>query len=240
MTAELLEQDRQTGFVRQLEDTGLSVVTDLQVDSDRLLIAFGGLKGFRAIPPLEFSTITRDMPTKKIFLRDFRQAWYQGGLLGVAEDVDSIASYLHAHIREQRVSQVVTIGNSMGGYAALLFGAMLNAQAAIAIAPQTFLGFWRRLSCGDVRWLSQMQQARRANRNPLYLNLRHYFARHPGRDGKFYVYYSGYFDALHAWNLKGLGVELRYTPGSGHDLVRKMRETGQLKKIILDNLVPSA
>jgi pimeloyl-ACP methyl ester carboxylesterase len=225
-------------FLQQLDDPACAVATDFETESDRLLIAFGGIKGFKIIPPFEFLNLTRELPTRKIFLRDFDQVWYQNGLTGVAGDVDGIASFLRETIRAQRIRRVVMIGNSMGGYASILFGALLDVDAVIAFAPQTYIDFWKRLFTLDVRWRAQIRKAQQAGCNPAYLDLRSLLREWPERKGAYHLYYSAFdpFDTLHALNVIGRGVSLHPYAQGGHKLVRHLRDSGALKRILLDAL----
>jgi len=224
------------GFVKELEASSQALVTDFSPSSESLLIAFGGIKGFRAIPPLEFATITQDIPTKKIFLRDFSQSWYQAGLPGQTKSLEETASLLRQHIHEQGIRHLVTVGNSMGGYAALLFGALLGAQVALAFSPQTYLHPAKRLLSLDFRWQKQMRRAQEACQNPLHLDLRSYFLQQPARPKRVEIYYSGLWDSLHALNLRGLGMNLHHHLQGSHNLVRQLRQTGALREIILHAL----
>jgi hypothetical protein len=177
------DKSTRPGFVRRLEETHSPVITDYLAESDVMLVAFGGIMGFRAIPPVEFWRITQNTPAKKIFLRDLSQAWYQAGLPALAVYIDGIADYLRRQVDEQKPKRLVMIGNSMGGYAALLFGLLLNADVSISIAPQTFLGLARRVSCLDFRWFPQLWRAARYNRNRLHLDLRQFFCSRPALKG---------------------------------------------------------
>ncbi len=221
-------------YLRELEETASPLVKDYAAKSDRMLIAFGGIKGFRAIPPYEFWNITREIEVKKIFVRDFSQAWYQAGLPGIASDVDSMAKFLKAEVRSQNVRHLTLLGNSMGGYAALLFGNLLEADTSIAIAPQTFLNQVERLRHLDFRWFRQMCQAQKYNHNPQHLNLKE-LLRTPRTHQDLQVHYNGFFDSAHAHHLRDCAnVRLIHHPDGGHDLVRHLRKNGQLKQIILN------
>lgn len=44
------------------------------------------------------------------------------------------------------------MGTSAGGYAALLFGYLLEADTAVAFAPQTFISPQERKRYGETRW----------------------------------------------------------------------------------------
>ena len=78
-------------------------------------------------------------PVNRILLRDNRNAWYHRGVPGLGSDVDEVAASLKDFVRSIRPSRVVTIGQSMGGYASLMFGALIGADKSIAFGPLSFL-----------------------------------------------------------------------------------------------------
>lgn len=225
-----------SGFVGELEASSQPLVTEFAPESSAMLIAFGGIKGFRAIPPLEFATITRHIPTKKIFLRDFSQSWYQSGLPGQTDSLLATADLLRQHIQQQEIRHLVTVGNSMGGYAALLFGALLKADVILAIAPQTYLTPLKRLLSLDFRWQPQVSRAQKACPTPTHLDLRAYFEQNPLTCPQAHLYFSGGWDALHALNLCGKGIHLHYRAQGSHNLVRHLRQSGELKEMITQAL----
>ena len=62
-----------------------------------------------------------------------RRAW------GETSTFDSMIAELQAEIRALKPARVVTIGSSMGGYAAVRAGIALNADLAIAFSPQVII-----------------------------------------------------------------------------------------------------
>ena len=119
-------------------------------DSDVLLVAFGGLNRQIGIPPFEFMRLTGETPVKKLFVRDPRQAWYHRGLPGYSDTLEETATVLAE--RTRGAARTVVTGNSAGGYAALLFGELLGADAIVCFAPQTTLRMAALHELGDRRW----------------------------------------------------------------------------------------
>lgn len=68
----------------------------------------------------------------RIHVRDPLQAWYLRGVAGLGADVAGTASALATVIDELRPSRVVTLGQAMGGYGAILFGRLLRADRVVA------------------------------------------------------------------------------------------------------------
>ena len=67
-------------------------------DSRTLLLAFGGMVGRIGIPPFEFFSLTGEMPVKRLFVRDLRQAWYHRGIPGHGASLPEVADSLRAMI----------------------------------------------------------------------------------------------------------------------------------------------
>ena len=108
---------REAGMVSSLDEPG-----------NVALVLFGGRNSQMGLqPPFEFFRLTQDLPVKRIFLRDHEQAWYHRGVRGAGNSVDEVAERLAQLFVQAKIDKVVMVGNSMGGYAALLFGNLLGA-----------------------------------------------------------------------------------------------------------------
>lgn len=112
-------------------------VVQHQVGSQNLVMAFGS-KGqgiFSRRPELSGTLVNSGADC--LFFRDFLQAWWFHGLLGISQDVPSTVAYLRGRIEGGGYRRVVTTGTSMGAYAAILFGVLLGVERIVAFAPQT-------------------------------------------------------------------------------------------------------
>ena len=75
-----------------------------------------------------------------IFARDVTHSWYHRGLSpDHSEGFTSVLKALAAEIELVQPREVVMLGSSMGGYAAIRAGIMLRATAIIAFSPQVLL-----------------------------------------------------------------------------------------------------
>ena len=116
---------------------------------ETLVITFGGLtQGFPGVvtpgrAQHEFVGVCRRLGTPHaLFVRDPFQSWYLRACLTEDGDVDPYASLialLRHEVAVLRPTRIVTIGASMGGYAAIRAGAALGAHTTIAFGPQIFL-----------------------------------------------------------------------------------------------------
>lgn len=73
----------------------------------------------------EFYRARINKATKHIYLRDLNRKWYSEG---INKDLDSFEKVLEFLRAETKGTKIITIGSSMGGYAAVLFGILLNAE----------------------------------------------------------------------------------------------------------------
>jgi hypothetical protein len=211
---------------------------DFTPDSSRLVITFGGLPGrqlahgsFAEEPgaAFEFAQSLRRVPVKKMFVRDHAAAWYHRGVRDAGPDIDSVAAYLRGLVADAAVDDVVLIGNSAGGYAALLFGALLGGEVH-AFSPQTFIDPKLRERHGDNRWsgfieaIGDRMDSRYADLVPVLET----------GTGRFHVYYpSAGPDVIHAERLDHLHqVALHQIECGGHALVRRLRRSGWLQAFV--------
>jgi acetyl esterase/lipase len=146
----------------------------------------------------------------------------------VGTDIDAVAERLREITAD--AEEVVMIGNSAGGYAALLFGALLGAEVH-AFSPQTFIDPALRQLHEDTHW-SLFLDALGDDLDSRYADLLPLLAQ---GDGPFHVYYPAAerIDALHAERLADLTqVTLHAFYYGGHGLVRALRAVGWLRSFV--------
>ena len=68
-----------------------------------------------------------------IFFHDIYNSYYNKGLYGLSNSVDTTSYYINNIIKEY--TNVIFIGYGIGGYAALLYGSILNITSVIVIYP---------------------------------------------------------------------------------------------------------
>jgi hypothetical protein len=105
-----------------------------------LIIIFGGLHlKSGGILPFEFlQSLTKWFPNiSKKFYIDLNQCWYHEGIKDITSSIEETKGYLREVITPYKT--VVFIGTSAGGYAAILFGSLLNVTSILAFIPQTML-----------------------------------------------------------------------------------------------------
>ena len=71
--------------------------------------------------------------SKHIFVRDIFKQWYLAGINTKIDTPEKLTAFLR---EETKGYHIVTIGSSAGGYAAALYGSLLNADYALTFNPQ--------------------------------------------------------------------------------------------------------
>lgn len=108
------------------------------INSDVLLICFSS-----ALPLpndenfFEWTRLTADLNVKRLYIRDIKNSFYLLGMDGKTPNIISIKNHLETEIKAAEVKRVITIGGSMGGYGAILYGCLLGVDKIIATAPYT-------------------------------------------------------------------------------------------------------
>jgi pimeloyl-ACP methyl ester carboxylesterase len=206
-----------------------------------LLIAFGGISGNLGMPPFEFLRSTGDILAGKIFIRDPHQAWYHRGVPGLGRDIDGVAKSLAGMIANHDPHRVVLVGNSAGGYAALLFSRLVpNVDAAVAFSPQTFIDRRHRLVHRDRRWSRQLNAARQSEGvDSTYVDLRRIMRQGAARNVSTHVFVGreDRLDVAHARRLSDIsGVQVHEISDGGHAAVRTLRDQGTLTAVLQASL----
>ena len=108
-------------------------ITWLPGRTDRMLLSFAGMgpaRGRRR-KALEFASIAGEGGHHVLFITDMRRSWYSrpGLRARIVREVEAI-------VRRETIHDLRAIGNSMGGYGAILFAADLPISHAAAFVPQ--------------------------------------------------------------------------------------------------------
>jgi hypothetical protein len=202
--------------------------------SDRLFFLFGGFSGAMGMPLFEFYRAAQVMDCSKVFLRDLAQAWYQRGLPTVGPDVFAIRVFLKHMIEESGASQIRFVGNSMGGFAAILFCSLLETGEAIAFSPQTFICQEKRAQHKDQRWAAQINELAMTRSASDIYDLKSWISKHnPNTRARVYVSLADSLDMIHANELAEFqNIKIHSYDVGGHRLVRHLRDDGSLARIL--------
>ncbi len=225
-------------FESTLKDKTTSIAVDFDTEKNVLLIAFAGLGHELGFPMFEFNNITSGLKNiNKIYLRDLRNLWFHRGLPNVGNNIESVAHFLRQYTTHPSTQRIVVFGNSGGGYAALLFGDLLQASEIHAFAPKTFINPIRRLMQNDIPTGNRMRILLRLllRGQGKYFDLRKILLASSEPRGKFHIHYSSShrIDHLHAERMRSIhGIHLHPYQHGGHQLIRSLKKNGELTKII--------
>jgi len=210
------------------------VSKDLIPGSEKFFLFFGGIAGAIGMPPFEFYRASRILNYSKIFLRDISRAWYQRGLPSIGNNAQAIGEYLQVKIKEADAAEVYFVGNSMGGFAALLFCSMLQIGKAIVFSPQTFISSEKRQMYGDDRWPDQIKKLHETRTASNIHDLAPWIQDcYPRMPASVHVSTSDALDMHHVNELGGFpNIKVHCFPDGGHGLVIKFRDDGVLESIL--------
>lgn len=120
----------------------------------KLLVSFGGIAHSPGLPPEEFKNVLSGVECDIVFVTDIHRAWYYRGIDEAISTHYKVVEYLQRLTEEY--DEITFFGNSMGGFAAILFGSHLEVDKVISFSPQTFLGRIKRKVHNDTRWSEYM------------------------------------------------------------------------------------
>jgi len=171
----------------------------------------------------------------KIFLRDFTQSWYQNGLPALGRDVFEIAEFPGERIRQVNPVEVYFVGNSTGGFAAILVATLIGSGTAIAFAPQTFISPISKRRHLDLSWPKQIATTyfttlaeRHVSDLKALLSANQSIAKI-----EIHVSTKDRLDLIHARRLRGIcGTAIHEYDTGGHALVRHLRHEDRLSGIL--------
>jgi len=107
----------------------------------------------------------------KIYLRDRTSSWYQNGVPGLGTNAFEMAEGLAGILRGIQSKRVVTIGQSMGAYGAILTGLLLNVHQIVTFGVSSAIDFKLAEKWNDYRYHSALIKLPVLPANPKYLDL---------------------------------------------------------------------
>ena len=210
-------------------------LVEFNKDIKPLIIAFGGIGGGIQQPLFEFKKfLSKNIDCHVIFIRDTNRSWYHKGVIGFGKNINELKNNIKENINKINYSMIITIGGSMGGYAALLFGSLLPVNGIIAFGPQTFIDKDNRKKYKDNRWKSELKKLYNNNNDDTYYDL----SKLSFQNINVQIIY-GYdhdLDKIHAERMKNKNVIVT-GECCGHAVAKNLRNNGMLDKIINDMII---
>lgn len=179
----------------------------------------------------EFARLLDRLSVRQVLLRDPHRLWYYRGVPGLGASIEAVHEFLAQLKAGLRPRRIVTLGTSAGGYAAILFGLLLQADEVLAFAPQT-----RLTEPGDSRTPERIEALHAlVGRSAPPLELSALWPRGQERAPRVRIYYSEDepLDVLHARRLEPLtGVQLQPVRCEGHRIIPHLKRDGRLSRIL--------
>jgi hypothetical protein len=89
----------------------------------------------------------------KILVRDPKHKWFHRGVKGLGDDVMEVTYSLNDIIEKLAPSKIFTLGQSMGGYAAIVFGALLQVDKILSFGSLSCFDSAKFEFMRDYRWM---------------------------------------------------------------------------------------
>ena len=238
---------------RLVATTGDDVLVDRIVPGAPLVIAFGFVS-WTTRPAFDFYGRLRKLEQasgqhlNKILVRDSGNAWYHRQIAGLGNHVDETAQSLRELVRRIAPSTITTLGQSMGAYAAVMYGLLLDAQQIVAFGPLSFLDVQQARLYHELRWLPVMESL--AQDPPLsgYYDLAALCRARATETTQMHLVFgtrpdvanagasaseSVNLDAMHAQRLAAFGrCTLHPYPHSGHAVVQHLIDTRRINGLL--------
>lgn len=189
----------------------------------RLVVAFTGIgHGFGGIQQEEFvGTASGGGENHAVFVTDRRRSWFSrpGMFERIVQTIQTLARY-------HGTDDIVTIGNSMGGFGALIFADALRARVAIAFVPQASMD---PAVVHEPRWSAHREQIDAANHRTVSRS-------EDSTCLRFVIVGAGERRDLRHANLiaKATGAHVFRIAESGHDTAAHLKRLGFLKDLITE------
>jgi hypothetical protein len=202
-------------------------------NSDILLVSFGGLAlqvGMR-IP--EFKTLLTPIDVNKAFFIDEDRCWYYSTYIDVINELKELIS-------SNNFKHIIFYGCSAGGYAAILFGLLLEIDRVMAFQTQTFLSRKSRKKYNDKRWQREVEKVYLYSHQD-QLDL-WYYNYHKTYKTIIELFYCENFEKskIHAElfyeKAPDLNIVLNKYQCDSYPLARELKQRGELLQIFKDRL----
>ena len=188
-------------------------------DPSVVIVAFTGRAPMLMMPVYEFFDLTNSLGYSRILLRDKSKRRYHYGIDRRRPDYQSLLAFLRDQIKKLGAKQMIFIGTSAGGSAAIRIGHDLGADYVHAFGAQTGLSLIAGEKGEREPAMELAPLLKNANRKTVY-----------------YLHYClGYeIDRLHAERVAGApGVITLGYPGAIHRVITPLAQKGLLAKLLL-------
>jgi pimeloyl-ACP methyl ester carboxylesterase len=211
---------------RLIHRDGALAIAWLPGTSTRLVLVFLGIT-YRALSParLEFRGIASDQGRNHVlFINDRRRSWYSWPGMR-----DRVAEVVRGFVLRQNIDEIWSIGNSMGGYGAILFRDRLPLSNVVAFVPQILMS--ERVIEGSV-WSANRPDITDAVERDLTPIM-------AASDTRYHLVYGDrdQDDPIHLDHLRqhlpdAAHVRIVIAPGQQHYVAKWLKDQGQLSRLV--------
>lgn len=200
-----------------------------------LLITFAGLPRHGG-SSFEFSRSAAGLDIDLILVRDLTGSFYHRGIDGLGRTFPEIAESLSTYA--SHATRTVTIGNSAGGLMSIVMGCMIGASEVLAFSPITSIKRFQRFLYHERRWKENVQRVPRNEPTVRpFLDAAKLVAAHPMIPVQIHFPRDLRIDRIHAQRLSRFpNVTLHPYPWHDHFVIRQLRDSGQLREILVSSL----
>lgn len=194
-------------------------------ESKTLLIIFSGFGQKNSKPTFIFYNLLRNLKTcNKLFIRDLSCTWY-------LKKNNFFRQRIHEYMKSGGYTKNIFMGCSAGGYAAILFGSILNASNILAFSPQTILNKDKEIKLNDFRFSNTCRYVQTLPDISDKLNLQNVM-----NDSNIQIYFGETadkgLDSKHAHFLQNKNIILHSYQTNQHTIALYLRDKGLLMPII--------
>jgi len=129
--------NRHLSIIRTMRSEEGHLIYEGTSSQKTLLIVFAYIN--QKVGTRSHSSFLNDIDCKKLFLNPGQNAWYQTGIPGIASSYSELAAFLVDVKSAHPDHEILCLGHSMGGFAALGFGLHIGADRILASVPEYIL-----------------------------------------------------------------------------------------------------
>lgn len=210
----------QTDFQTLVDQPPLKI-RYVQGSSPTLVISFAGIGGVRnQEPPVEFFKVASNGGANHVlFVSDIQRSWLNAP--GMAEKIVETIEHVKNNISARRI---VTLGNSMGGFAALQIARLVHVDTVAAFSPQYSVD--PEIVPDEVRWV----YFRRNIANYRFRTM----DRLPAAPTGVYIFQGGTPPEKYHWQRFPFAdnTDQYIFPDIGHNLAHRLKQRGALQPVV--------
>jgi hypothetical protein len=177
----------------------------------------------------------KSLDYKKFYVADWRKSWWWGMKADELKKFQpghgpfALAGFIRGFIDKANVEQFAIMGLSMGGYGAIMLGALLGADEVITFSPQTSLTQFRIEKAKlDIKYKG-------LNVDMETTQLKNFLAKYNNDKTKYHIYYGSQNkgDTKHAKDIEHIkNVFLHPVPLKKHTVAGPLIQDGTVSEII--------